>query len=97
MVRDLSVNYEWSSCYDRLLEIMQGESIVCVVDCQHCRDIAQTICVIGQREIIYTVCARGICYISAVDKDNFISQCKAINLRFIDPIKPVASADNGGE
>jgi hypothetical protein len=73
--------YTTSQDYELLFELMQKSSIVCVVDFQGCRDVAQTLC----RDGDYQICVRGHGYLWTDDKDEFIRFCSLINVEFVVP------------
>jgi len=84
-------HYKTSRNYERLWQLAQEISVVCIVDFDFrdghvCRDIASTICIDGDEKTIQISC-RGICYVGpAYDgKDKFIRHCAKYNVEFIDP------------
>lgn len=83
--------YKTSRDYDRLYELAQETSVICIVDYNWrdgaiSRDIASTICLGGDEKTIQISC-RGICYIGpAYDgKETFIRHCAKYNVEFIEP------------
>ena len=74
-------NYNTSRDYELLFELMQKSSIVCIVDYNFARDVAQTLC----REGDYQICVRGMGYIWTDKKEEFLKDCKAYNVEFVVP------------
>jgi hypothetical protein len=80
------IDYKTSRDYDRLADLMQTQSAICIIDYNSCRDVAHTIwieCRAGDG--IWEISSRGISYIYAVNKDDFIQQCCAQNVEVIFP------------
>lgn len=82
--------YQTSRDYEKLFELMQKSSIICIVDylgldssrdAHISRDVAQTLC----RKEDYQISARGIGYIWAETKEDFVNQCARYNVEFIAP------------
>lgn len=74
--------YNTSSDYEHLFALMQETPVVCMVDYdERCRDIASTLF----SGSMFSVSVRGMAYISAFSKEEFIRQCGELNLEFIDP------------
>lgn len=71
----------FSDDYQKLLELMKQSSIICVVDYQSIRDVAQTI----YSPLELQVVARGIGYIWAQTPEEFVHACKVYNLKFLPP------------
>lgn len=78
--------YETSRDYELLAQLMQSQSVICIVDCYggECRDIGKTIFTPTNT---WQICARGICYIYQWSKDAFVRQCERANVEFIIPMK----------
>ena len=75
--------YPLSRDYERLAELVTKSSIACIVDFDHdCRDIAHTI--YSSSSGTWQVSARGIGYIWAASKEDFIQQCERLNLEYFD-------------
>jgi hypothetical protein len=74
-------NYNTSRDYELLFELMQKSSIVCIVDYNFARDVAQTLCKCGD----YQICARGIGYLWAENKEEFLKYCEMYNVEFVVP------------
>lgn len=70
--------------YSRLAELAKHVSVVCIVDHQKCRDVARAIFRMYHDEGYWNVSARGIGYVTAFDLDDFLRQCRATNLEFIE-------------
>lgn len=81
-------DYKGSRDYARLAELAKAQSVICMVDYQGCRDVAQTLYSDAGDVVIWQVSARGISYSSAFDPTRFIAQCMALNLEFIEPPPP---------
>jgi hypothetical protein len=80
-------NYKTSRDYELLFELMQKSSIICIVDFQGSRDVAQTLCGDGD----YQISARGIGYLWADTREEFLEFCKMINVEFVVPTIEVKS------
>lgn len=86
MIKDINES-SFSDDYEWLVELMQKQSVVCVVDFNFpdssdhppSRDIAKTSYDAGSLQ----VGARGIGYLWAETKEEFIEQCKRRNLKFL--------------
>lgn len=79
--------YKTSLDYERLAELMQSQSVVCIVDSsvgEDCRDIAHTIFTPSKKPV-WQICCRGTCYVYAWDVAGFVSTCKNRNVEFIVP------------
>ena len=93
IIRDVS-GYTTSRDYAKLWGLAQRQSVVCICDYRDgCRDIAQTI----YWEAEVRVVARGICYICPLGYDEFISQCKMVNLEWIVPVENAILSQGGGK
>jgi len=75
--------YPTSKNYHRLFELLQTVAVVCFVDSHTglCRDIGSSI----WRSGVAQVGCRGICYVWAEDKKDFVKQCHQVNLEWLDP------------
>jgi hypothetical protein len=88
----LSLNYDFSEDYEMLFELLHNQIIVCFVDYNAFEKENE------EKEPLYDVCitqrykpqegsinigARGIGYIAAINKEEFIQQCKKRKLKFI--------------
>ncbi len=71
--------YQTSKNYEELFRMMRETSIVCFVNYRGCRDVAATLSTSG----IFDVSARGIAYVGARNKDDFIKQCQSVDLEWI--------------
>lgn len=78
-------DYPYSTDYALLADLAQRHSIICVLDYQDCRDVAQTQFFSQEGLICWSVRARGTCYISAFDEATFIAKCQKQNLMFLPP------------
>lgn len=72
--------YNVSRDYDALYDMARLKSVVCFVDYHECRDIAATIARTGGD---VEVSARGISYVWATSQDDFVMQCRRLNVEFI--------------
>jgi hypothetical protein len=75
-------NYKFSTDYYKLYDLAKKQSIICEVDYHNCRDIAQTI--YTEYDDYLSVSARGISYISSFSKEEFISACEHLNLKWLE-------------
>lgn len=85
MIRDIDES-RFSKDYALLLYEMKKRSLVCVVDCSNCRDVAQTLyddAPTLSGDGVYVVSVRGMSYIWAHSSDDFVKQCKSFNLAFL--------------
>lgn len=84
LIHELSVNYNWSQDYPLLVELMEKESIVCKVKYRpDIFDTAHSLC--NGMWAKYAISARGTCYVSADDKEEFIQLCKDDEVSFLVP------------
>jgi hypothetical protein len=92
-IRDIT-GYQTSRDYDLLWEIVQTQSIVCVVDysfstdksdgVRPSRDVCQSIVsFIDNKLDTVVIGARGICYIESDNKEFFVEQCKTLNVEWL--------------
>lgn len=93
----LSHGYKTSKDYEKLYELIKAQRIVCFVthkkdrgrDGYKLQDICQSQVV--NSDSMIDIGARGVSYITAMDfedrniKDDFISQCEASELEYIEP------------
>jgi hypothetical protein len=78
--------YNGSRDYGRLADLARVRSIICIVDYQECRDVAHTIfTTCGANLESWCVSGRGIGYVHAFNRADFIARCEAANLEFIEP------------
>lgn len=85
--------YAGSKNYRSLLDLARKQSVICIVDSElgkadTIRDVARTIYTFKQgaeTEEIFTVSARGVCYIYAFGEDDFVQWCEKLNLEYIAP------------
>lgn len=92
-------DYGGSRDYERLAELAKQSSIICIVDYRTVdqpttgqRDIARTLYGVHQGEECWSVSARGIGYIQAFGLDDFVLQCKAVSLEFVEPVKSLGDS-----
>ncbi|MBC8740434.1 hypothetical protein F6X40_27750 [Paraburkholderia sp. UCT31] len=78
-------NYNSSRDYARLAELAKTHSVLCIVDYQGFRDVAKTIYSLWEIDESWQVGARGIGYVCASSKEDFIKRCESVNLEFIAP------------
>lgn len=85
-IRDIG-GYITSEDYELLFKLAQKHSVICEVDYREgYRDIAHTIFDINMSRISnYEIVARGIVYIYATTKEDFIEQCKENHVKFLVP------------
>jgi len=77
--------YNVSRDYNLLYELAQTKCVVCIVDFQGCRDVAATLVRRNDYGSETDISARGICYVASVNIDEFLMQCKRLNVEFINP------------
>jgi hypothetical protein len=79
--------YTTSKDYKLLFELMQKTSVICIIDydfsdlTEPSRDIAKT----AYKDGDYQIGARGISYLWAETKDEFVRYCERQNVEFIPP------------
>ena len=81
----LAATYSGSRDYTQLAELACADSIICIVDYEGHRDIARTNYMRRGDQEMWSVSARGIGYITAFSREDFISLCNHRNLEFIMP------------
>lgn len=80
--------YETSRDYEKLADLMQSQSVICIVDYDECRDVAKTMFEKLQTgRAVWQISTRGTCYIYVWSIDGFMKQCKHLNVEFIIPSK----------
>lgn len=84
--------YKTSRDYERLWELAQKASVICIVDMifydggAPSRDVAHTLFRAGGKYgPVCELSARGIGYIFGDGKDDFVAQCAHHNVEFIEP------------
>ena len=79
--------YETSRDYERLADLMQTQSVVCIVDYGNdCRDVAHTLwSPSNDGKGIWQLSGRGIGYIYGWNREDFIQQCGRANVEIILP------------
>lgn len=87
---DRGHGYKTSRDYSALYDLALKQAVICIVDYNKSRDTAATIFHGGTLQ----VSARGICYISAETREDFVSQCGQADLEYLDPESQVAVPDN---
>lgn len=86
MIHKIS-GYATSKDYELLFELMQKVSVICIIDYRSSdhtspsRDISQTLCGDDQ----YQIEARGIGYLWADNKEEFLKYAEMQNVEFIVP------------
>ena len=76
--------YPTSTDYTKLYDLAQEQSIICLAPYrgfEGCIDVARTIVTLP----FLSISARGISYVHADNKDDFIEQCVKAKVRFIIP------------
>ncbi len=82
MIRDIT-GYQVSRDYEALADLMQAQSVVCTVRYGNtCRDVAHTVCD-GRA---FRISARGIGYVDAIGREDFIKQCTADDVEWLRPV-----------
>lgn len=81
--------YDISRDYERLADAMQTQSVICIVDYgKDCRDVAHTLWSPSRDgKGVWQLSARGIGYIYAFSRADFISQCTRTNVDALMPNK----------
>jgi len=79
--------YEKNREYEKLADMMLTQSVVCILDYgKDCRDVAHTLWNPTQDgRGIWQLSARGVTYIYAWDRNDFIGQCARQNVDIIFP------------
>lgn len=78
--------YGGSRNYELLATLALQQSIICIVDYDNdIRDVARTIYQDHHGNGCWNVSSRGMGYITAFSKDEFLAACKRKNLEFIEP------------
>lgn len=81
----LAATYSGSRDYAQLVELACADSIICIVDYQGHRDVARTNYMRRGDQEMWSVSARGISYITAFNRADFIALCEHNTLEFIAP------------
>ena len=83
--------YKPSREYDKLADEMQVRSIICLVDYgDDCRDVAHTLWSPSEDGTgCWMLSARGITYICAFSREEFINQCVRANVEVLIPIADI--------
>lgn len=88
--RDI-IGYPLSKDYALLAQLMLEQSVICIVDYQDVRDVAQTLySEYGPDMTVFQVSARGISYVYAHDIEEFKRMCMRYRVEFIVPTEPPA-------
>lgn len=78
--------YKTSKDYARLYDLAKEHRIICITDYMNCRDVCKSIYhPAGRFQEVVELSARGISYIYAHTKEEFIQQCTKDNVEFIEP------------
>ena len=77
--------YIGSRDYARLAELAKTQSLICIVDFRERRDVARTHYHSRGQEEFWAVGARGISYLDAFTREEFIKLCEQGNVEFIEP------------
>jgi hypothetical protein len=88
------LGYETSRDYERLADLMQRQSVICIVDYgKDCRDVAHTLWSPSRDgNGVWQLSARGIGYVYAFSRAEFINQCVRAN---VDVLMPNDKPTNG--
>lgn len=74
------------SDYELLANLSRTQSVICIVDYEaDLRDVARTFYRARGQEEHWSVSARGISYIEAFSREEFLAACAHRNLEFILP------------
>ena len=79
--------YKTSRDYERLADTMQEQSVICIVDYgKDCRDVAHTLWSPSRDgKGVWQLSARGIGYVYALSRSDFISKCTCANVDALMP------------
>lgn len=80
--------YPVSRDYDLLAFLMQRQSLLCIVDYGKdggIRDVGKTLWSADRSGGVWQLSARGIGYIYAFSREEFIAECAKANVEFIVP------------
>ena len=80
--------YPVSRDYNLLYELAQTKCVICIVDFQGCRDVAATLVRRNDYGSETDISARGIGYVASVNIEEFLMQCKRLNVEFLNPNTP---------
>jgi hypothetical protein len=84
--------YNTSRDYEKLADLMQKESIICTVQYHECRDTGRTVFSTSEDgHGIWQINGRGMGYVYAFNRTEFIEQCTRGNVEFIEPPESVRS------
>jgi len=85
MVVNSLIGYKTSKDYDALFDTVQKQGVICILDYNRIgtRDVGHSI--FSPHSGLIEISARGICYIWAELKSEFIEQCETLNLEWIEP------------
>ena len=90
-------SYRTSVNYEQLLAIMPTYAVICLIPSGGAiPDVARTYMPYYDDDKIepeYWVVSRGVQYITASSKEEFIAQCKSSRLRFVVPIGDCSKPD----
>lgn len=78
---DRDHGYKTSRDYSALYDLAMKQAVICIVGYNKSRDIAATLFY----QDTLQVSARGICYISAETREDFVSQCGQADLEYLEP------------
>jgi hypothetical protein len=79
--------YETGKEYEWLADAMQSQSVICITDYgKYCRDVAHTLWTpSSDGDGIWQLSGRGITYIYATSREEFIRQCEQYNVEVLMP------------
>jgi hypothetical protein len=84
LIRNI-IGYATSREYVKLAELMQRQSVVCIVVHHTCRDVAHTF-YDGSTDLYpFAIRARGIEYVCGRDAADFIDQCTRAEVEWLVP------------
>jgi hypothetical protein len=84
--------YSGSRDYELLADLAAKASILCIVDFEGLRDVARTNYMRRGDQELWQVSARGMGYITAFNRADFIALCGHRNVEFMVPTADGASA-----
>lgn len=89
--------YETTRDYERLADVMQRQSVICLVDYgKDCRDVAHTLwSPSGDGAGVWQLSARGIGYVYGFSRADFIAQCARANVDALMPTGETSDSSGG--
>lgn len=82
--------YPTSRDYELLADLAKLGGVICIVDnwqLQGCRDVAQTAFLSKNDQEHFLISGRGISYVNAFSRSEFVHACRHANVEFLAPIQ----------